>query len=361
MMVSMFGVGGGSETSGPGITVMRESDVRMGYLVSALLIASVLSFCVAVLFFGCNVYVVTPILSVPFLVTGVISYIIGRRWLMFIPAVVVAAVAYLFDPRCSLFVIHLLICTEGVVVITGIMQRFLFYRVLSSIGRRDSGNRFALPDKIVPFVLDIPDCVDVRRLTLDTDVRRNGIPWEDVVRTTVLSLVPCTFMWLLMFLDPAFRVDAEGLHTFASTVILYIAALVMPSTILSTLGVRIGSDLRDHRLSDDLMGTATRMLIPLLVALVFVGILVSVNGAVLYHFLTSLVMVVVIITMVSVMYYTRCEASVVRDIVSKWSVFHPADIDSGYGEPSKKGGSDFPGTPVRDPRSCFGRNGDQKY
>ena len=135
----------------------------------------------------------------------------------------------------------------------------------------------------------------------------------------------------------------------------------MPSTILSTLGVRIRSDIRDHRLSDGLMGAVVRVLIPLFVALVFVGVLVSVNGAILYHVLISLVMVAVIITLVSVMYYTRCEASVVRDIVSKWSVFHPADIDSGYGEPSKKGGSDFPGTPVRDPRSCFGRNGDQKY
>ena len=38
MMVPMFGVGRGSGISGPGITIMRESDVRMGYLASALLI-----------------------------------------------------------------------------------------------------------------------------------------------------------------------------------------------------------------------------------------------------------------------------------------------------------------------------------
>ena len=361
MMVPMFGVGRGSGISGPGITITRESDVRMGYLASVLLIASVLSFCVSVLFFGCDVYVATPILAIPFLATGIISYIIGRRWIILIPAIAMAVVAYLFDPRISLLVIYLLICTGGIVVITGIVQRFLFYRVLSSIVRRDSGNGPGLPDRIVPFVLDIPDCVDVRRLTLDTDVRRNGIPWDDVVRTVVLSLVPCAFLWFFMFLDPAFRSDTEGLHMFALTVILYIAALVMPSTILSTLGVRIGSDIRDHRISDGLVGAVVRVLIPLLVALVFVGVLVSVNGAILYHVLISLVMVAVIITLVSVMYYTRCEASVVRDIVSKWSVFHPADIDSGYGEPSKKVGNDFPGTPVRDPRSCFGRNGDQKY
>ena len=47
----MFGVGRGSGISGSGITITRESDVRMGYLASVLLIASVLSFCASVLFF----------------------------------------------------------------------------------------------------------------------------------------------------------------------------------------------------------------------------------------------------------------------------------------------------------------------
>ena len=355
-------VGGNKgSTNGKGPVLLRETDVRTGYLFLILLLASVVSIVLVVSSTDNSIYGVLPILATPFFVLGIVSYVVSRRWMVIIIALAVAAAAYLVGPEYALFILHLFICSEGVAVTVSIVQRSFFYRILSSVEGMNVKGRLNAFDRVVLFLFNIPPDVDTRRITMDTGIRRKGIPWMDMIRTMAMALVLCAFLWIYMFLDPAFRVQTDGLPVYTLTIILYIAALVMPWTVFSSLDVRITTDYCDFRLFDGLMETMKRMFLPAIVALVFLGVALSVGGYTFYYVLMSLAMIVLIVTVTSLMYYLCSEASVVKDVVSKWKAFHPADIDSGYGDQVGKVNGEFPGTPKRDPRSCFGRSGDQKY
>jgi len=69
----------------------------------------------------------------------------------------------------------------------------------------------------------------------------------------------------------------------------------------------------------------------------------------------SFAMVAVSIVASSVMYFIRNESAVLKDITSKWKDFRPVEVYSGYGAPGETSSMDdgIPGTPRRDPRSCF--------
>ena len=97
------------------------------------------------------------------------------------------------------------------------------------------------------------------------------------------------------------------------------------------------------------------MFLPIFAALIFLIIAVSSGPDNFYYVAMSLVMIVVMITFTSIMYYTSNEVVVVNDIVDKWGVFHPSSIYSGYSEAGKKSTLDdgVPGTPRRDPSECF--------
>ena len=223
-------------------------------------LASVVSFVLVVSLTDNSIYGVLPILATPFFVLGVVSYIVSRRLMVFIITVAVAAVAYLIGPEYALFILHMFICSEGVVVTVSIVQRSLFYRILSSVeGMNVKGRLNAFICHPVPVhILRL----DTRRITMDTGIRRKGIPWMDMIRTTAMALVLCVFLWIYMFLDPAFHVQTDGLPVYTLTIILYIAALVMPWTVFSSLDVRITTDYRDFRLFDGLMETMKRMFLP---------------------------------------------------------------------------------------------------
>lgn len=344
------------------LCLLKQEDLRTAYLTLFLMVSCALAIVALVMITDISVYELLPLSAIPFFVTGFINYVLSRRWITALFIVVATVLCYLIEPIVALFMLYVFVCAEGVAVTVELIQRVLFYRVLSVVERVNVKRKLTPWDRVVVFLFNIPCDLDTRNLVMDNSVKREGLPWRDMMQTMVLALVLCVFLWIYMFLNPAFYGGTSGIPIYTFTIILYLAVLVMPWSIFGALDVRIETDHRDFKLYRGLLETMKRMFLPSMAALVFLALAVSNGGHALYYVGMSIVMIFVIIVFTSLMYYTRNEASVVNDIVSKWSIFHPADIYSDYvmGERSYEK-EDFPGTPVRDPRSCFNRKVDQKY
>ncbi|MGN0098217.1 MAG: hypothetical protein ACI38Y_02685 [Candidatus Methanomethylophilaceae archaeon] len=351
----------GSEMIGPELVSMNKTDVRMGYLTLFLFVASLITVIITTLSTDLSLYVVTPVLVLPFLVAGVVSFVSEHRWVTLILIVSVTCVAYIIGPAYSILVLCLSVCSEGISVLSGLVQRLLFYRILTSVETINIRERRSVSDRVVSFMFNIPADLDARDIVMETGVHRKSFPWNDMLRTLSFASVPCAFLWIYIFLDPAFGVQTDGISVHILTIVLYIIAISMPWTIFGALDVRIVTANRDFGLSDGLMETLKRMFMPLLFVLVILGVALSVDVHTMCNALMSLAMVVIITVTASSMYHMHNQLSVIRDIVSKWAIFHPADLCSGYNGPIGKVKEDLPGTPERDPRSCFDRSGDQKY
>ena len=345
------------------LDLMKEEDRRKAYLTAILMVSCFLAVFVFNLATDFTVYGLLPIIAVPFFVLGFINYVLNKRWFAAIFVAVATLVCYLIEPVLALFMLYIFVCAEGVATTVELIQRLIFYRILVIVERVNIVGKPSVWDRVVVFLFNIPCDLDTRNLTMDSTVRRKGLPWRDMSETMVIALVLSVFLWIYMFLNPAFYTGTSGISIYTFTIVLYIAVLVMPWSIFSALDVRIGTEYRDFKLYKGLLETMKRMFLPSMAALIFLALAVSDGGQTLYYILMSIVMIVVIIAFTSVMYYTHNEASVVNDIEGKWKVFHPADIYSDFGGRDHPAGMDdmFPGTPMRDPRSCFDRTGDQKY
>jgi hypothetical protein len=105
------------------------------------------------------------------------------------------------------------------------------------------------------------------------------------------------------------------------------------------------------------MATLQRMAIPVVGALLFV--LVAINTSdiftVAYYMALSAIMIVIIMTLVSVLYYWLFEAVTINDILSKWKMFRPVPVFAGLTDSGKKPQKEeLPGTPKRD-KNDFGK------
>lgn len=350
---------GPPEPLDPELSLIRQKDVIAGWLTLALAIASFVTLAAMVFVFDMSVYESIPVIAIPFFVTGSVSYIIGHRFVEALAIVGISVVFYLIDPALVIPLLYILVCAGGVAITVEIIQRLLFYRILRSVEQVNSKRRLNLFDKVVVFLFNIPCDLDTRNLLMDHQLRRSGLPWKDMFYTMMLALCLCVFLWIYMFLNPAFAVDTPGalIHTF--TIILYVQVLVMPWGIFGSLNVRVGTEFRDFRLYSGLLETTKRMFLPAMLALLFLAVAFSSGSYTLYYVAMSIVMIVVTCVFASAVYYTRNEASVVNDITSRWRAFHPVDMYSGFGEETASSRDAVPGTPTRDPRSCF-RDFDQK-
>ena len=301
------------------------------------------------------------VLAVPFFVLGLLDYIVSRRWVAVAFISVASVAVYVLEPVLVPFILYVLVCAEGVVVMVEVIQRLLFFRIVRSVEGMNIRFEHTLFDRAVRFLFSIPCDLDTRNLVLDPDVRRDRMPWGEMLRTMMLALCLCMFLWMYMFLNPSFSVPTSGALIYTFTIVLYVSMAVMPWGVFGSLDVRIATGYRDFRLFDGLFETMKRMFLPAGIALLFLVLALSSDGYTFYYVSLSIMMIVITTVFSSVMYYTRNEPSVVGDILTEWAEQHPVDIYSGYGMGGEGTGRDVPGTPRRDPDSCFQEPGDQKY
>lgn len=335
--------------------LLRDTDRRTLWLFLAVLAISLVALALMVLTDTFTFYEALPITALPLFTIGLINYIVRKRWVAAIAIVAASAVVYFLDPSLVLFLLYVLVCAEGVAVMVEVIQRATFYKILRSVEFVNIKPSPSPADRITTFMFNIPCDLDTRNLTMDHSIRRVNMPWRDMFQSMVLSLALCMFLWIYMFLNPAFHTSTSGLPIYTFTIILYVSLLVLPWSIMKSLNVRIESDYRDFRIYTGLLETIKRMFLPVLAALVFLALALSSGTYTLYYIAMSVAMIVIITIFTSVMYYTNNEADVVNDITARWREFHPADIYSGYEGTERTSSMDdgVPGTPRRDPRSCF--------
>ena len=301
-----------------------------------------------------TMYTALPIMAMPFFVIGIVYYFVSRRFFAALAIVVISSLAYLVSPTSVLFIVYLLVCTEGVAQIVEIIQRFTFYRVLDTIEHVNVKKKMSLFDRGVVFIFNIPVDLDTRNLDIDRNIVRNKLPWKDMFGSILLALLFCIFLWIYMFLNPSFEMGVEGVPIYTFTIVLYLAAGVLPWTIFSSLNVRIGTEYRDFKIYSGFLETFKKMFLPAFAALIFLIGAVSASPENFFYVGVSLVMIIVMILFTSVMYYTINEMAVVNDILDNWDKFHPSTLYSDYSEEKKSSFDDgVPGTPRRNPADCF--------
>ncbi len=337
------------------INLLSKRDVRTAILFIVLFIASAIIYWFMISYQGISVYRALPVTAVPFFVVGAIYYVIRRRFYAMIFIIVVAILSYLIMPDSVLYIIYLLVCAEGVAQMVDIIQRFTFYKIMASIERVNIKENPSLIDRLVVFVFNIPVDIDTRNLMIDKNIIMDKLPWKDMIFSMLLALLFCMFLWIYLFLNPSFSINVTGVPIYTFTIVLYLAMIVMPCSIFSTLNARISTDYRDFKIYSGFLETFKKMFLPVFAAMIFLISAVSSGPDNLYYVAMSLGMIIIMIIFTSIMYYTSNEVEVVNDIVDKWDTFHPTSIYSQYSENDKRASLDdgVPGTPRRNPSDCF--------
>ncbi|MCL2296132.1 MAG: oxidoreductase [Methanomassiliicoccaceae archaeon] len=300
-----------------------------------------------------------PLLAVPFFVCGVIFYIRSKYWILLVFAAAGIVLWFLSIPPVLVFLfLFLVIGASGVVALVDALQRAIFYQVLHTIEYVNVKNKLSMKDKLVAFLFNVPEDLDTRNITMDYELSRTKIPWKEVGNSISLGLMVGMFIWIYISMNPAFMDLSIGTSVplLMFTPILYIPVLVMPWSIFRSLNVRIETNYRDFKVYNGIRATLQRMAVPIVAALFFVLVAINTSDiwAVAFYILLSAAMIVIILTLVSMLYYWIFEAVIINDIVSKWKMFRPVPVFVGLETEEGPSQDDLPGTPRRD-KTDFGK------
>lgn len=336
----------------PSSELMRASDIRLGLIFLGFLVASILVTSALVVLHGMSVYDVMGIMSIPFIVLGIIYFIFNHKYLTGVAVLVATIACWILYPLSAVFVIYLFVCVEGVVLMVEIIQRRTFYEIMHIVECLNTKSKLNYKDRLVKFFFNISSDLDTRDIRIDNSINRNRLPWRDVFLTFWFMLLFCMLLWINVFLDPSFSIATSGVPTYTFTIILYLALIVMPWSILSTLNARVVTQYRDFKLYNGLAGTIKRMIVPVFALLLLTLFVMLETPDQIYYIGMSLAMAAVMCVFTSIIYYTENEMVVVNDILDQWGNTHPTHVYSGY-NPQRQGYDEVPGTPKRDPMDCF--------
>ncbi len=343
-----------------GISLVRGFD-------KCIIIAAVVSFIISLAYviysdirLDTSIYDVMPWLALPFFVCGVIFYIRTKSWILLIFAAAAMVLWFTGIPVTLIFLLlFLIIGASGVVALVDALQRVIFYHVLRTIEYVNVKKKLTFKDRAIAFLFNVPEDMDTRNITMDYELSRTKIPWKEVGNSISLGLMVGMFIWIYLSMNPTFmELNAVGsIPLMMFTLILYIPIIVMPWSIFRSLNVRIETKYRDFKVYNGIKATLQRMAVPIVAALFYV--LVAINTSdiqtVAYFIVLSAVMIVVILALVSVLYYWVFESPIINDIVSKWKLFRPVPVFIGLEDNDRNDiWDEVPGTPRRDEKD-FGK------
>jgi hypothetical protein len=356
----MKGVKGGYwfDKSSGNLDLMTKQDKITVTVFAVSLAACLLATMLIILYTELKFFEIAVLITTPFFLLGMVSYLRGRRWIILAVTIAVSAALYFFlriDPTILFFIVFTMIGSVGVVSLVVVLQRLLFYRILHSVEYLNVKEKMSVWDKGVAFLFNIPRDLDTRNLTMDYNLKRASIPWGEIKETMSLGLMIGIFLWIYISMNPAFMdiTSFSNAPLYIFSLVLYIPVIVMPWSIFRSLNVRIETKYRDFTLYSGIKETLKRMVVPMFAAFMFILIAVNENGLVsVFGFIAlSVIMNMVIIGLTSAIYYTMFESKIVDDIVSKWRAFRPVSITVGVETEKKR--KEYPGTPKRD-MSDFG-------
>jgi len=293
------------------------------------------------------------LISVPFLIVGLVTYVHGGMWKALIIAIAVPmALFFLNLPLLVLFfILFILIGCVGVVSVAAVLQRKLFYAVITSIEYLNIKDRPSLWDRLVRFAFNVPPNIDTRKITMEYNLKRSGIPVKELLETMTFAFMIGIVMWIYLSMNPAFMRDINLLEApiYAFSLIMFIPLLVFPWTPFKSLNVRITTSYKEFSIYGGAVETLRRMALPLFA--VFVFILAAVNTTdlrLVAGFIgASVLFNMLVVAASSVFFYLFFESQFVDDAVSKWKAFRSVDMMTELNDADEEETKELPGTPKR--------------
>ncbi len=348
---------------------MKELNLLAPYDKFVLLVF-VLSFIISVsgmfalVSLGVDVIDSAMLLTAPFFILGLMWYNHTKKWWMLFIILGASVALYLYlhgfnfegevylqgDFILIFAIDFIFVGSVGVVAFVSAIQRFIFYRVITIVQSMNIKDKMSLREKVVAFFFNVPNDIDTRELTMNYNLKRASIPWSEIKETMTLGLMIGMFLWIYISMSPKFAsMGITNAPVYIFAIVLYIPVLVMPWSIFNALHVRVETKYRDFELYEGIKGTIKRMALPIFAALIYVLTAFRDNDfmAVLSFIGTSIVMIILVITFTSAIYYHYFENKLVDDIVSKWRIFRPVDLLMTVDDDTDKK-KEFPGTPKRD-------------
>ena len=333
-----------------------DSDKIAGYLLAALSLIAIAATVAVAAFTSHGTHEALPILTLPFSVTGFLSYLYRRQWLLFVFSLAVCAVLYVLYPAAGIVAVFLLACTRGIALVASILQKRLFVPVMGSIERSGIGSGRMFSNRLAQSFFGIPPNVDTRVLRVERTVRRKGMPWPEIVDTMVMALAPSLLVWTALFAIWSFHITVVDAYTAVLTLSVLITMLVMPWLVLRSLNVRVGTEGGGMSVYKGLLGTSAHAAAALALLCVVVAFYLYTGVDTLGYILASAAMTAAVVTLSSWFYFLEYECGVVEFLTTDGS----ASIYMEGGQAASRNRLDdgIPGTPGRDGSSA---SSDQKY
>ena len=335
------------------LSLVRNDDKAILQIFLILLIVCVATFFALTITSTVDIGWALMLISVPFFVMGLITYVQKGMWKALVAVIAISAGIFLLDVPLlvTFFVAFLLVGCMGVVTVSAVLQRYVFFSVISSVEYVNVKEKLSLWDRLVVFAFNIPPDIDTRRITMDHNLKRSGIPFKDMLETMFFAFLVGVALWIYLSMNPAFMTNLRLYEApvFVFSLVMFIPLTVLPWTPFKSLNVRITTGYRDFSLYEGATTTVRRMAIP--VFAVFIFILIAVNTTsltVVTGFIASSVVFNMIVVAVSALiYYLLFESSFVDDAAMKWKVFRPIQISMDLNDDDMKE-TEHPGTPTRD-------------
>ena len=335
------------------LSLVRNDDRTMLYIFLISLAVCVAMFFALTITSTLEIGWALMLISVPFFVMGLITYAQKGMWKSLIVILIISAALLYFyvAPLVMFFVAFLLVGCVGVVSVAVVLQRYVFFSVISSVEYINVKSKLSLWERLVIFAFNIPPDIDTRKITMDHNLKRSGIPFREMLETMFFAFLVGVALWINLSMNPAFMTDIRLYEApiFVFSLIMFIPLIVLPWTPFKSLNVRITTGYRDFSLYGGAVETLRRMAIP--VFAVFVFIMVAVNRtslAVVIGFIaSSVVFNMIVVAASAVIYYLLFESSFVDDAAIKWKIFRPIPISTDLSD-NDVSAIELPGTPARD-------------
>jgi hypothetical protein len=293
------------------------------------------------------------LMLLPLMAMGVYGYVIHRRWLLLGIASAATVIAIVLLPWGTVETILVVFGFEGAAVAADMIQRLVFFRILRTIEFVNGRGRNTPLELLALYIFDIPKGLDTRRIDMEDSIRRKGVTVKEIANRILLALFFCMFIWMFMFADQNYSEFTSGSVDAVFIAMGYIAIAVLSMSAFETLDVRIETDHGGFRLYDGLIGTMSRIIIPLALATVLLAIVLWKDPFVLVSIAMSIVVMLAMVVLASELYYGYLESTTVKAIQRARREFMPSGICSSLGGDVPSLSDAPPGTPRRDPASCF--------
>ena len=288
-------------------------------------------------------------LALPLVALGVLELASTRKWLVLVAMAAVSAAVALLDAMIGACAAVLLLGSAGIAALSDLVQRAVMLKVLESAEHLGVRPEPTPADRAVSFLFDLPMGQGSGRVRIEGKVRRESIPWRQIVRNLLPTLAVMLLVWVFA---AAATFHWEGYDVLPVVVAgLYVAALTMSLNILSVLDARLETSGGTSRLSHGFRRTASRMAVVGIIALIAETVVGPSGWSVLWMIAASGAFVLAALLLAAYHYSTRGQPEFVEDIHGEWSHGHPEEASSaGAGRGLDDG---VPGTPRRPADFCF--------